>query len=162
MRIWIISFLFAVPAGAEVLTLKTSEGTERLYPVPGAFVDFREPVAQGPAGVQVQYARGEARSATLPPGVSPVYSDSPKGGNRRALAPGVIVRFKERLSQGQLAERLGRTVKSAKPLGGKAPAAAWWVETPAGLESLRTAQSLQTRRGIVSVEPNWWLEVAPR
>ncbi|MBY0370248.1 hypothetical protein K2X33_06145 [bacterium] len=153
--------LLSVSAFAEDLTWHGREGVEKYFQVAGAYVDFRPERGRRVRPAVRFFDSGPRMATTFPSGLSPVYSDSPAGGNRRALPGGMVVQFSEKLSRQEVLRRIGLE-SAARPLGGQEPAIAWWVETAPGLASVQAAQRVQSREQIVSAEPDWWLEVSPR
>lgn len=95
-------------------------------------------------------------------GRSPVFSESPAGGNLRALPGGVIVTFAEMRSDESVrtwASENGVQVDKRLRIQSKT---VWLVKSAAGLPSLELANRLRTKPGIAAAQPNWWTNVGPQ
>jgi len=177
IRLIIIAFFLICDCtnvrGESKVVWQTAKQEQSVYVMPGMVADFsRDRKAQEALGrslgaktsirgaVALYQLPASKKASKLNPAQSPVFADSPRGGNLRALPGGVVVTFAPAKNENQ-AKRWASDhgVELQRRLVETPENSVWLVKTVAGLESLNITSRLDASSDVVSAEPNWWLDI---
>jgi hypothetical protein len=113
-------------------------------------------------GDGVEHVLRQARAVNPAGKYSPVFSDGPADGARkRALPGGVIVYFKPDWTESQISAwtaSQGLSIARKLEIGPNI----YVLETAPGFAALETANRIHQSGGVVSAQPNWWVQVTTR